>query len=533
MYAQTAVKSHILHRNGASPIVMRGVQKCTGAGASLRDRNVQPLCCIKLDTATDPPYNTGNKKDKKWVYSDNVDDPLISKWIGEVVGSESEDMARHDKWLCMMYPRLKLLQRLLSRDGFIAISIDNTELFNLKCICDEIFGSSNFVTEISCINNPKGRSDDKYVATAHEHILIYKKEELHFGQFEPEEKVTKRYREVDENGDKYRIIDLRKTGDEDLRTDREDMFYPFFYNESTGELCIGNNEDSTPEGFIRILPMKSAAVEGRWRWGKDEKSMQEGFCNLIARYMPTKKQWSVFEKDYLKNKQGVKPVSAWNYKDVNSERGTEQFVALGFDKTDFPNPKPIGTIQRILKMLDDPDAIILDSFAGSGTTAHAALAMTHPQKFILVEMMDYADSITAERVKRAISGIGDRKKVPEINSGNFSFYELGEPVFRDGRLNENLEEREIRKYVYFTETKQPLPPQKGAEPYYMGMYMDAAYYFYHEKDRITTLNRDFLHTVKTKAESYVIYADSCTLSQRELEKWHITFKKISRDIRRL
>lgn len=311
------------------------------------------------------------------------------------------------------------------------------------------------------------------------------------------------------------------------------MFYPFFYNESTGELCIGNNEDPTPEGFIRILPMKSAAVEGRWRWGKDEKSMQEGFCNLIARYMPTKKQWSVFEKDYLKNKQGVKPVSAWNYKDVNSERGTEQFVALGFDKTDFPNPKPIGTIQRILKMLDDPDAIILDSFAGSGTTAHAALAMTHPQKFILVEMMDYADSITAERVKRAISGIGDRKKVPEINSGNFSYYELGEPVFRDGRLNEDLEEREIRKYVYFTETKQPLPPQKGEEPYYMGMYMDAAYYFYHEKDRITTLNRDFLHTVKTKAESYVIYADLCTLSQRELEKWHITFKKISRDIRRL
>ena len=485
--------------------------------------------CIYID----PPYNTGNKKDKKWVYSDNVDDPVISKWIGEVVGSESEDMVRHDKWLCMMYPRLKLLQRLLSNDGFIAISIDNTELFYLKCICDEIFGTANFVTEISCINNPKGRSDDKYVATAHEHILIYKKGELRLGQFEPEEKVTKRYREVDDNGEKYRTIDLRKTGDEDLRTDREDMFYPFFYNETTGELIVGNNDDSTPEGFIRIVPMKSATVEGRWRWGKDEKSMQEGFCNLVARYMPTKKQWSIFEKDYLRDKEGVKPVSAWTYKDVNSERGTEQFVALGFDKTDFPNPKPIGTIQRILTMLNDPNAIILDSFAGSGTTAHAALAMPQPQKFILIEMMDYADSITAERVKRAISGFGDRKKVPEINSGSFSFYELGAPIFHGDVLNEDIGEDEIRKYVYFTETKQTLPPRKTDEPYYMGTHMDVSYYFNYERNRITTLNRDFLHTVKTKSDGYVMYADLCTLSQRELEKWHITFKKIPRDISRL
>ena len=249
--------------------------------------------------------------------------------------------------------------------------------------------------------------------------------------------------------------------------------------------------------------------------------------------MPTKKQWSIFEKDYLRDKEGVKPVSAWTYKDVNSERGTEQFVALGFDKTDFPNPKPIGTIQRILTMLNDPNAIILDSFAGSGTTAHAALAMSQPQKFILIEMMDYADSITAERVKRAISGFGDRKKVPEINSGSFSFYELGAPIFHGDVLNEDIGEDEIRKYVYFTETKQTLPPRKTDEPYYMGTHMDVSYYFNYERNRITTLNRDFLHTVKTKSDGYVMYADLCTLSQRELEKWHITFKKIPRDISRL
>ena len=141
--------------NGSENMIIHGDN--LAALKSLLPQYEGRIKCIYID----PPYNTGNKKDKKWVYSDNVDDPQIAAWIGKIVGSESEDMARHDKWLCMMYPRLKLLWRLMSNDGFIAISIDNTELFNLKAICDEIFGPNNFVTEISCVNNPKGRSDDK------------------------------------------------------------------------------------------------------------------------------------------------------------------------------------------------------------------------------------------------------------------------------------------------------------------------------------------------------------------------------------
>ena len=509
--------------NGSENMIIHGDN--LSALKSLLPQYEGRINCVYID----PPYNTGNKKDKKWVYSDNVDDPQIAKWIGEVVGSEGEDLARHDKWLCMMYPRLKLLWKLLSKDGFIAISIDNIELFNLKAICDEIFGSNNFITEIACINNPKGRSDDKYVATAHEHILIYKKDTVVFGEFEPEEKVTKRYREVDENGDKFRVIDLRKTGDEDLRSDREDMFYPFFYNEETGELRVGDNSDVTPEGFMRILPMKTATIEGRWRWGKGEKSMQEGFHNLIARYMPTKNRWTIFEKDYLKDKEGVKPTTVWAYKDVNSERGTEQFISLGFEKTDFPNPKPIGTIQRVLKMLNNPNAIILDSFAGSGTTAHAVLDMnknTHShQKFILVELMDYADNITAERTKRVIN---------ELNGvANFSYYELGDTIMNGDELNEEVGIDKIREYVYFTETKSHLAPFKDDEPYYLGTHITTAYYFYYDRENVTTLNRAFLHTIKTKADSYVIYADLCTLSDAELEKYHITFKKIPRDITKL
>lgn len=517
--------------NGSGNMIIHGDN--LEALKSLLPQYEGKIKCIYID----PPYNRGNKKDKKWVYSDNVDDPKISEWIGQTVGAEEEDLARHDKWLCMMYPRLKLLWKLLSNHGFIAISIDNVEVFNLKLICDEIFGSNNFITEISCINNPKGRSDDKYVATAHEHILLYKKGTISFGEFELEEKVTKRYREIDENGDRYRTIDLRKTGDEDLRTDREDMFYPFFFNEANGDLIVGNNEESTPNGYIRILPMKTKKIEGRWRWGKNDKSMQDGFKNLVARYMPNKQKWTIFEKDYLKNKKGVKPTTVWDFKDVNSERGTEQFISLGFNKSDFPNPKPVGTINRIITMMNDKNAIILDSFAGSGTTAHAVLKKNQNdggnRRFILVEMLEYAESITAERVKRVIRGNTDRDTSFEGLGGSFSYYELGEPIFNGDMLNEEIGEDEIRKYVYFTETKQTLAPHKADEPYYLGTYIDNAYYFYYEKKQITTLNNEFLNTIKSKAGAYVIYADLCTLSNNELEKYRITFKKIPRDISKL
>ena len=193
-------------------------------------------------------------------------------------------------------------------------------------------------------------------------------------------------------------------------------------------------------------------------------------------------------------------------------------------------------IERILQIATDKDSIILDSFAGSGTTAHAVLNMNKQdggnRKFILIEMCDYAETITAERVKRVINGYGDGKKAVDGTGGGFTFYELGETLLNGDLLNENVGADKIREYVYFTETKQELE-NKPDEPYFMGKYLDTAYYFYYEKDSVTTLNHKFLTTVKTRAESYVLYADRCILSDTELEKFHITFKKIPRDIARL
>ena len=514
--------------NGSENMIIRGDN--LEALKALLPRYEGRVKCIYID----PPYNTGNEG---WVYNDNVNDPKIKKWLGAVVGKEGEDLTRHDKWLCMMYPRLKLLQKLLADDGVIFVSLDFHEQPVMRLIMDEIFGASNYVSEIACVNKPSGRSDDKYIATAHESIIVYRKSPLlTLGGFEPEEKITKRYNKRDTDGRLYREEDLRKRGTHDERTDRPNLFYPFFFNQETGELVVGNNDEETPDGFIRIEPMKSKDVQGTWRWGQDTAIAQKTYIH--PRYMPNKQQWSLFEWEYLDERGAAKPTTLWDFKDVNSERGTEVFIKyLGFKKEDFPNPKPVGTIQRILQIATAGDDIILDSFAGSGTTAHAVLNMNKAdgghRKFILVEMMDYADRITAERVKRVIRGYGEGKNAVEATGGNFSFYDLGEPLLHGDMLNENVGVEKIREYVYFTDTKASLPESHPDEPYFMGVHIGSAYYFYYEKQAVTTLNREFLHTVKTKADAYVIYADLCTLSEAELEKYHITFKKIPRDITKL
>ena len=521
--------------NGSENMIIRGDN--LEALKALLPRYEGRVKCIYID----PPYNTGNEG---WVYNDNVNDPKIKKWLGEVVGKEGEDLTRHDKWLCMMYPRLKLLQKLLTDDGVIFVSLDFHEQPVMRLIMNEIFGASNYVSEIACVNKPSGRSDDKYIATAHESIIVYRKSPLlTLGGFEPEEKITKRYNKRDTDGRLYREEDLRKRGTHDERTDRPNLFYPFFFNQETGELVVGNNDEETPDGFIRIEPMKSKDVQGTWRWGQDTAIAQKTYIH--PRYMPNKQQWSLFEWEYLDERGAAKPTTLWDFKDVNSERGTEVFIKyLGFKKEDFPNPKPVGTIQRILQIATAGDDIILDSFAGSGTTAHAVLNMNKAdgghRKFILVEMMDYADSITAERVKRVIRGYGEGKNAVEGTGGNFSFYDLGEPLLVGDCLNEAVAPEKIREYIWFMETRTSFNAEfgmrnaeLGGNPYFLGNHNHTGYYFYYEPQRVTVLDYAFLSTITEKADGTVIYADRCSISADKLAKMGVTFKKIPRDISKL
>jgi len=463
--------------------------------------------CIYID----PPYNTGNEG---WIYNDNVNDPRIKKWLGEVVGKEGEDLSRHDKWLCMMYPRLKLLQRLLHpTTGVIFISIDENEVANLKLICNEIFGANQHVATISW-QKRYSRENRGAIGDAHEYILVYASDVETF-------KVIRHKVEFDENSAK-----------------------------------VYKNPNNDPRGRWRAVPMTAQGY-------RPNQMYPITTPNGTVHYPPNGRCWSTVESEYkkllaagriyfgkngdsqpstiryLSEVEGMVPWTWWPHEEVgHTDEAKKEIISVLGDADLFDTPKPTRLIKRILQIASDPDSIILDSFAGSGTTAHAVLNMNKAdgghRKFILVEMMDYAENITAERVKRVIDGYGQDKNAVEGTGGDFTFYDLG-PVLLlpNGNLNEDVGAAKIREYVYFMETKQTLEPDKADEPYYMGAYLDSAYYFYYERDSLTTLNRDFLRVVKTKAGRYTIYADLCTLSQPELERYHITFKKIPRDISKL
>lgn len=212
-------------------------------------------------------------------------------------------------------------------------------------------------------------------------------------------------------------------------------------------------------------------------------------------------------------------------------------ILLSGSYAGFDTEKNVLLIERIIKWITSSNDVVLDSFAGSGTTAHAVLNLNKAdggnRRFILVEMMDYADSITAERVKRVINGYGEGKNAVEGTGGSFSFYDLGEPLLVGDCLNEAVAPEKIREYIWFMETKTPFAPPAGDNPYYLGRRNDTGYYFYYEPQRVTVLDYAFLATIREKAGGTVIYADRCSIGEDKLAQMGVTFKKIPRDISRL
>lgn len=410
----------------------------------------------------DPPYNTGKDFVYPDDYSENLDTYLAYTGQVDAEGKKfstntDTDGRYHSRWMNMMYPRLFLAKNLLTNNGVIFISIDNHEFDNLKKICDEIFGEENFITCIANTNNPKGRSDDKYVATAHEYVLLYKKQEITFAGWQPEEKVTRRYNKQDEQGEVYREIDLRKTGDNDRKDDRPNLFYYFLFNEETGDF-YPTRDESIPSGYTQIFPQKENGELGNWRWELNTALKNKKY--LLPKFMPNKKVWSVFEKDYFSPEKRIKPTSSWTDKVFNSERGSEQFIALGFKKEIFPKPKPLGLIKKILEFTirsEDSDSIILDFFAGSCSTAHGVMEYNAENeteiKYICVQLPEKTEEdddafkegyktiadISKERIRRVIAKI---KKEQKENKTLFSErqkpQDLGFKVFKLQKSNFNI-----------------------------------------------------------------------------------------------
>ena len=486
--------------NGSENMIIRGDN--LEALKALLPRYEGRVKCIYID----PPYNTGNEG---WVYNDNVNDPKIRKWLGEVVGKEGEDLTRHDKWLCMMYPRLKLLQKLLSEDGFIFISIDVFEYANLKCIMDEIFGISNFRNCIAVrrgIKNVQAQFDEvQALSLGHEYIYLYSKN--------PQAKLPK----LTKN------FEIEKAGKWDTfwrGTDRPTMRYEIF----------GNKPES-----------------GQWRWelGRATKAIKN-YELYLAEYAESMSIDDFYIDHLMATNEKLDFVR-------KNENGVIQYfvppqtgkllsdnwmdILLSGNFASFDTEKNVLLIERIINWITTTNDIILDSFAGSGTTAHAVLNMNKAdgghRKFILVEMMDYANSITAERVKRVIQGYGEGKKAVEGTGGSFSFYDLGEPLLIGECLNESVGTEKIREYIWFMETKAPYAHVAGENPYYLGTCNNTGYYFYYNPEQVTVLDYQFLSTVTEKSGSTVIYADRCSIGTDKLVQMGIVFKKIPRDISRL
>ncbi len=472
--------------------------------------------CIYID----PPYNTGNEG---WVYNDNVHDPRIKKWLGEVVGKEGEDLSRHDKWLCMMYPRLRLLHRLLAQDGVIAVSINDHELFHLGELMNEIFGVKNRLACAPWRSEPSGGKEKTVLRTGHEYILFYAKDDV--SNFSREEKLTGTLDLVDKFGSYKKGRELRKWGAGSERSDRPKMWFPV----------------TAPDGEI-VYPYRNDGVEGRWRWGKDNPEMKKILKDPEYAHWEkcpyddgisidgAKKRWVPFEKIRVESK-----FFGWNswLDNLGTNADATATIKAIFGEKAFDTPKPVSLLEWIVSLYDSKDSIILDSFAGSGTTAHAVLNLNKKdggkRKFILIEMMDYAETITAERVRRVISGYGEGKNAVPGTGGGFDFYEIGAPLMEKGMLNESVSPAKIRRYVWYMETHD-VPMESMGKEDFLGIFQQTAYYFHYRPKEVTLLDEDYLATITAKAESYVIYADRCLLSEEFMARHHIVFKKIPRDI---
>ena len=465
----------------------------------------------------DPPYNTG---EEKWVYNDNVNDPRIKKWLGEVVGKEGEDLSRHDKWLCMMYPRVKLIHKLLKEDGVFFASIGVDEVHNFRIILDEIFGRSNFLGMV--VRRAKTTSfRGNYFAPRVDYLFVYGKNE----------KLLKKFRDdVDES--QYKKVETEgprkgeRYGDDTafyLSTLETRPNQRYFIECPDGELVVppGTTFPELAVDGEKVTPIDG---EGVWRWEVESYKAKRDLLvfkktkksPLLNQY-GQKASWNIYTKIYLHDKLADANIPTELLLDFINRQGTKELKALGL-KFDFP--KPSSLVEQLIKYTDKPkDVLVLDAFGGSGSTAHAVMSLNNKdggtRRFIICEMMDYAETLIAERCRRLINGY---KKIEPIK-GDFAFYELGEQILlEDGNINPDISENDVKQFIYYSETHQEL--DSNSDGCYMGSLSNTAYYVLYEKDNATCLNYETLRKINKKADAYVIYADSCTLPCKFMEEKH-------------
>lgn len=498
--------------------------------------------CIYID----PPYNTGNEE---WKYNDNVNDPKIKKWLGQVVGKEGEDLSRHDKWLCMMYPRLKLLHRLLAKDGVIFVSLDRNEMATFKLLLEDVFGAGNWVGEIVWRNVTDNNPTN--ISLEHEYILCFAKTKSLINPvwsspyldaknklIELGQELAGKYEDLDELRAAYSIwykehkselwpfqdykfidADGIYTGSRSVHNPGKEGYRYDVLHPETGKPC-----KQPLMGYrFPLDTMQRLLDEKRIIFGDDESKLIE---------------LKLYVKDYK--------AKLASLIELDGRTGTNEIKNIFSERSKpFDYPKPSVLLEELLGFVMRPDSVVLDSFAGSGTTAHAVLKLNAQdggnRRFILCETLDYAETITAERVRRAMRGYGEGAKAVAGLGGGFDFYTVGVTLFKDDKnLNEEVGENFIRDYVAYTESipvEKRFDQDNPVSPYALGATDTALWVFNYERDRVTTLDLDFLGSLNIKSlsarpEQFTVYADKCALDKEFLYKHSITFKRIPRDITR-
>jgi adenine-specific DNA-methyltransferase len=509
--------------------------------------------CICID----PPYNTGvDERDEKgtrtgWVYSDNINNPLTQAWLNKVVGAEAEDLSRHDKWICMIYPRLMLLKEMLRDDGVIFANIDENEYANLRQIMDEVFGIANRVGTViwhnATDNNPTN------VAIEHEYVLSYAKNKNRLpkewkspnlavkqkllgigaefvGKFTDAETRQAEYSKWFRKHktelwpfDRYKFIDGGGifTGSQSVHNPgKEGYRYPV-YHPVTKKDCVQPmmGYRFPPETMARLLEEK------RILFGEDESKLVE---------------LKVYVKDYRAKLSSIF--------ELDGRVGTNEIKDI-FPENNrpFDFPKPTDLIQELVSFTTQGDEIVMDAFGGSGTTGHAILRLNsldnQKRRFVLIEMKEkIAQDITRERVKRVAEGYtnANSEKVKGLGGG-FRYVRLGEELFDEhGRINEtSVRFADLARHVYFSETGEPLPKERiSTKTPLLGIHHGRAVYLLYNgilKDKSVNggnvLTNETLEHLPAHDGPKVVYAAGCRFSKARQERDGITFKQTPYAIR--
>jgi len=478
----------------------------------------------------DPPYNTGNEK---WVFNDNVNSPMMQEWLGKVV--DREDLTRHDKWLCMMMPRLKLLRELLSRDGIIAVTIDDNEVFRLGFLMDEIFGEENGLACAPWLAEPSGGKEKTGLRGGHEYILIYHNGDS--SNVTQEERSTGELNLKDKEGNYRKGRELRKWGGISLREDRKGQWFPL----------------TAPNGTV-VYPIRNDGKEGHWRWGKENAKMKKILQNPDSAHWEVrpfdegviwnglKERWVPYAK--IRDKKKSIGWSTWLDSYGSNADATRELKEI-FGAKIFDTPKPTSLVEWLVGLHADENCIVLDSFAGAGTTGHAVLSLNSDdggnRKFIMIECEDCADSITAERVRRVIKGVPAAKDeaLKKGLGGTFSFFELGKPIELESILEgDSLPTyKELARYVFYTATGEEFDEKAVKEKKrFIGESKNYQVFLFYEpnidklKNLALTLDMAKALPLLKKDKRRLVFAPTKYLDQEHLDQYQIVFAQLPFEI---